>query len=47
MKELKLRLPDEIHASLAAAAEADRRSLNSMVIVLIEEALKQRDPAAT
>jgi predicted HicB family RNase H-like nuclease len=47
MKELKLRLPDEVHAGLAAVAAADRRSLNSMVIVMIEEALRRRDsPAA-
>jgi hypothetical protein len=43
MKEMKLRLPDEIHAAVATAAETDRRSLNSMVIVLIEEALRRRD----
>jgi hypothetical protein len=42
MKQLNLRLPDDLHAALSAAAEADRRSLNSMVIVMIEEALKAR-----
>jgi hypothetical protein len=47
MKHVNLRLPDDIHAALAAAAETDRRSLNSMIIVMIEEALRTRDsPAA-
>ena len=38
MKQLNLRLPDDVHAKLAAMAEAERRSLNSMVIMLIEGA---------
>jgi predicted HicB family RNase H-like nuclease len=40
MKHVNLRLPDDLHTALAAAAEADRRSLNSMIIVLIEQGLK-------
>lgn len=43
MKHVNVRLPDEIHATLVAMAEADRRSLNSMVIVLIEEEKQRRD----
>lgn len=38
MKQLNMRLPDDVHAKLAAMAKADHRSLNSMVIVLIEDA---------
>ena len=36
---MNLRLPDDLHAALKAAAEADRRSLNSMIIVMIEKTL--------
>jgi len=46
MKQINVRLPDDIHAALAAMAEADRRSLNSMVIVLIEEAARERGSPA-
>jgi hypothetical protein len=43
MKQINVRLPDDIHAKLAAMAEAERRSLNSMLIVLVEaEAQRQR-----
>jgi predicted HicB family RNase H-like nuclease len=47
MKQIKARVPDEVHAKLAAMAAADRRSLNSMLVTLIEEAARKRDsPAA-
>ena len=46
MKQINLRLPDDVYAELAALAESDRRSLNSMVIVLIEEAARERDSLA-
>jgi predicted HicB family RNase H-like nuclease len=36
MKHLNVRLPDDVHAKLVAMAETERRSLNSMLIVLIE-----------
>jgi predicted HicB family RNase H-like nuclease len=42
MKHISLRLPDDTHARLAAAAAADRRSLNTMIVVLIEEGLSAR-----
>ena len=45
MKQINMRLPDEVHAKLAAMAEADRRSLNAMVIVLIEDADRKRGQA--
>jgi predicted HicB family RNase H-like nuclease len=47
MKHVNLRLPDDVHAKLAALAEAERRSLNSMIVVLIEDADQQRDSPAT
>ena len=40
--EIKARVPDDIHAALKAMAEHDRRSLNSMLIILIEEEQKRR-----
>jgi predicted HicB family RNase H-like nuclease len=46
MKKLNTRLPDDVHAKLATMAAADRRSLNSMIIVLIEEADRERDSPA-
>jgi predicted HicB family RNase H-like nuclease len=47
MKMLNTRLPDEIHAALEAIAEQDRRSLNTMIIVLIEQEQKRRRRADT
>ena len=44
MKQLNLRLPDDLHTALAAAAEADHRSLNSMIVVLIERGLVMAGP---
>ena len=46
MKHLNLRLPDDVHEKLTALAEADHRSLNSEIIVLIEEAARERDSPA-
>lgn len=37
MVTLNVRLPDDVHAKLAALAETERRSLNNMIIILIEE----------
>lgn len=42
MKQLNLRLPDEIHAALSAMAEDDDRSLNSEVIALIRNEQEYR-----
>jgi predicted HicB family RNase H-like nuclease len=36
MMTLNARLPDNVHAKLKALAVADHRSLNNMMIVLIE-----------
>jgi predicted HicB family RNase H-like nuclease len=35
---LNLRLPRDLHARLTELAAADRRSLNSMIVVLLERA---------
>ena len=40
MKNLNVRLPEEMHARLVAAAQDNRRSLNSEVLWLLEQALK-------
>jgi predicted HicB family RNase H-like nuclease len=42
MKQLNLRLPDDIHAALTAMAEDDDRSLNKMVIALIRNEQEHR-----
>jgi predicted HicB family RNase H-like nuclease len=42
MKKLNTRLPDDVHDALTELAVADRRSLNSMIIVLIEEERQRR-----
>ena len=48
MRQLGIRLPDDLYAWLAALAERERRSLNAQLIVVIEAAKaeaerKQRD----
>lgn len=42
MKHVNLRLPDEIHAALIQMAEAEDRSLNNMLVVLIKEGQQRR-----
>ncbi|AXE78398.1 toxin-antitoxin system HicB family antitoxin [Streptomyces atratus] len=39
MVKLNLRIPDDLHVRLAAQAAADRRSLNSEILHLIEVGL--------
>ncbi|MEU3656849.1 Arc family DNA-binding protein [Streptomyces sp. NPDC032161] len=39
MVKLNLRIPDDLHAQLTAQATADRRSLNSEILHLIEVGL--------
>lgn len=41
-KNMNLRLGDELHAELKAAAEADNRSLNSEIVTLLDGALTLR-----
>lgn len=43
-KRVSLRLPADLHARLASQAKADRRSLNSEIIHLLERVLDQVDP---
>ena len=40
---MNLRLPDDLHARIAAAAEAGRRSLHGEILWLIEQALNEED----
>ena len=42
MRSLNLRLPDDLHATVRALAEADHRSLNSEIIALLEDAVRER-----
>jgi hypothetical protein len=44
MKQLYLRLPDELHEVLVKLAEKERRSLNAQVIYLLEQAVPQPSP---
>jgi hypothetical protein len=41
-RSITLRLPAPLFDRLRAAAEADRRSMNSMAAILLEEALDNR-----
>lgn len=41
MKQLTLRLPDDLHAAVRALADADHRSLNSEIIALLESAVHE------
>ena len=41
MAEYKVRMPDELYERVTQAAAADRRSINSELLVLIESALDQ------
>ncbi|SEF93070.1 Arc-like DNA binding domain-containing protein [Thermomonospora echinospora] len=43
MIRLSLRLPDDLHTRLVARAHADRRSLNSEILHLLETALNTTD----
>ena len=45
MKQLYLRIPDELHEQLVKLAERERRSLNAQITYLLEQAV-QRLPQA-
>ena len=40
--ELRLRLPDEIHSRLRTVADEDGNSLNTEIVIAIEEHLARR-----
>lgn len=42
MRHVNLRLPDDVHADLKAAAAEDDRSLNGEVVWLLRQALTAR-----
>lgn len=42
VKQIGLRLPDDLHDQVKEAADRDRRSIHSEVLWLIEQALAQR-----
>jgi predicted HicB family RNase H-like nuclease len=42
MKNITLRLPDDLHALVVAAADQDERSLNGEIIWLLRQALERR-----
>jgi hypothetical protein len=44
MKQLYIRLPDELHEHLVKLAEKERRSLNAQVVYLLEHAVQQSLP---
>lgn len=43
MKQLNVRLPDDLHARLVRLAETDHRSLNSEIVHMLAEAVDERD----
>lgn len=43
MKQLNLRLPDDVHAKLVALAQREGRSINNMLKRLIEQATEGQD----
>ena len=40
MKTLSIRLPDELHKALTELAEKERRSLNNLIVVILEQAVR-------
>ncbi len=42
MAKITIRIPDELHQALKAQAEKDMRSLNSEIVVLLREAVSER-----
>jgi len=40
MKQLTLRLPDDLHAALKARAEAEHRSMHAELLHLLEQVLE-------
>ncbi len=47
MKHINLRLPDDLHEQVKDAAERDRRSINTWIVVQIERAISGKDLPAS
>ena len=47
MKQLTLRLPDDVHARLKARAEREHRSMHAELLHLIDQALSNEAPPTT
>jgi hypothetical protein len=45
MKQIALRLPDDLHADLVELAKRDQRSLHAQVLWILRQALKAERPA--
>lgn len=43
MKNINVRVPDDIHALVKAAAERDRRSLNAQIVWFLDQATADQD----
>ena len=43
MANISVRIPDDLHALIKESADADRRSLNSQILWLLEAGLASRD----
>ena len=41
MKNINVRIPDELHARIKAAADHDHRSVNAEILWLIEQGLER------
>ena len=43
MKNISVRIPDDLHGRIAEAADGDRRSINAEILWLIERGLEQAE----
>jgi hypothetical protein len=43
MKRLSLRMPFTLYTRIATLAKADRRSVHAFILLLLEQALAQKD----
>jgi predicted HicB family RNase H-like nuclease len=47
MKNVNVRIPDELHARIKNAADTDRRSLNAEILWLIEQGLERQPDSSS
>ena len=45
MTSLNLRLPEELHKAIRELAQKDKRSINSEILFILEEYVKQQQEA--